>query len=196
MGKLDSTKCSYDLNMPENHSENMNCGASNEGRNEAIEMKTENVDEENIEDDVEVMTKYEAINLMIFNVLLPCLDIFTDIAFIIKMFVNGHLKYGFATLFPIFLSNLFIIPYWWETEKRTAKTTLPLVILQLWPQYTAFHLLKNGFNGWNHAPQFIAKIFGWNEKLSPKERLHYTKIWNQQHKIYRTYLSSLGKSFN
>ena len=44
---------------------------------------------------------------------------------------------------PIMLSFLFLIPHWWKTEKTTGRRlkTLPLLLLQLWPQYRVFRLM-------------------------------------------------------
>ena len=39
---------------------------------------------------------------------------------------------------------LFLIPHWWRTEKTLIKRlcTLPLLILQLWPQWRVFKIIQ------------------------------------------------------
>ena len=51
--------------------------------------------------------------------------------------------FGTVLATPMTFSLLFTIPHWWKTEKTKCRrlSTLPLLILQLWPQYRAFKLL-------------------------------------------------------
>ena len=46
------------------------------------------------------------------------------------------------------LSLLFVLPHWWRTEKTTKRRllTLPLLLMQIWPQYRVVKLLISLWN--------------------------------------------------
>ena len=61
---------------------------------------------------------------------------------------ESHPKFGIAMLMPVLLAMLFILPHWWENEKKTSnfnKTmTLVLVLLQFYPQWKMLQVLYWG----------------------------------------------------
>ena len=62
---------------------------------------------------------------------------------------DGYQKYIshpiFATVLsiPVLLSFVLLIPHWYQTEKTSKRRwmTLPLLLLQVWPQYRVLKLL-------------------------------------------------------
>ena len=59
----------------------------------------------------------------------------------------SHVWWGLATLIPVMLQTLFLIPHWWriESTKKRRILTFPIVILQLWPQIRVARLLYLGW---------------------------------------------------
>lgn len=77
---------------------------------------------------------------------------------------NGsHPRFGIAMLFPIIISTLFTLYTWWNIE-TDHKLTLPLVILQCWPQYRAGKILYLGLwkqvNEWKKEQELYKKAIG------------------------------------
>ena len=62
--------------------------------------------------------------------------------------LDANPKFGTALIIPMTLSFLFAIPHWWRTEKTTKLRllTLPLLLLQIWPQYRVVKLLISLWN--------------------------------------------------
>ena len=93
----------------------------------------------------EIMTKIDAFLLIIFSIFLPTLDIYTDI--MLSFVVSHQQTIGMVILAPVILSFLFLIPQWLKIEdtKQKRLKTLPLLFLQIWPQYRVVKLLYYGF---------------------------------------------------
>ena len=98
------------------------------------------------------MKKGEALLMLIFSVLLPTGDVFSDIFFTLKLFTGyglkkNHPKYGALTLVPLTISWIGVTIHWFKTEtreKRNKWKTLPLLIFQVYPQWRALRVLYYG----------------------------------------------------
>ena len=106
------------------------------------EVNRNNINNAQIQE--EIMTKMDALLLIIFSIFLPTLDIYTDI---VLSFVVSDRIIGLVILAPVILSFLFLIPQWLKIEdsKQKRLKTLPLLFLQIWPQYRVVKLLHYGF---------------------------------------------------
>ena len=99
-----------------------------------------------------------ALMLIVFNILLPSFDIYSDIAFSSSLLSGTYEPYcsyrnckptkhpifGSMMLVPIILTTLFIIPHWLKREDTTLKRilTFPLLVGQFWPQWQVLKVLK------------------------------------------------------
>ena len=96
-----------------------------------------------------------ALLLIVFNILLPSYDIYSDLAFSSSLLSGTYEPYddrqavkhpifGSIMLVPIILATLFIIPHWFKREDTTLKRilTFPLLVGQFWPQWQVIKLLK------------------------------------------------------
>ena len=104
-----------------------------------------------------------ALMLLVFNILLPSFDVYSDLFFSssllrgtyepdCKKWTPGypnckptkHPKFGFMMLCPIILATLFVIPHWLKREDTTLKRilTFPLLVGQFWPQWQVIKVLK------------------------------------------------------
>ena len=56
---------------------------------------------------------------------------------------NRHPKFATILSIPVLLSFVLLIPHWLKTEKTSKRRwmTLPLLLLQVWPQYRILKLL-------------------------------------------------------
>ena len=74
-------------------------------------------------------------------------------------------KFGTALSVPLILSFLFLLPHWWATEKtaRRRLMTLPLLLLQLWPQYRVVILL---ITLWNDQEKYHIKLEKYNRDVT------------------------------
>ena len=87
--------------------------------------------------------------MIIFSVLLPTSDVFSDIYLTLKLFTGygldkKHPKYGSLTLLPLMVSWIGVTTQWFRTEtkeKRNKLKTLPLLIFQIYPQWRALRVL-------------------------------------------------------
>ena len=87
--------------------------------------------------------------MLIFSVLLPTADVFSDIFFSLQLFTGyglreNHPKFGALTLLPLIMSWIGVTTHWFKTEtkeKRNKLKTLPLLILQIYPQWRALRVL-------------------------------------------------------
>ena len=112
-----------------------------------------------------------ALVLLATGVLLPTVDVFSDIYLAVWLFqgsyfheefwLNGtlvnckeqqravlpHPKFGAAVLAPIFLSWIFIAHKWYVTEKNLKQKliTLPFLLLQVYPQWKAVQVLYHAW---------------------------------------------------
>ena len=95
------------------------------------------------------------IKFLIVKVLLPTYDVYGDYYIVYQLMVENcfntghkstgeyaenHVYFGVIALIPLVLSFLFHILHWWEMEKvenggHGRLLTLPLIILQVWPQF-------------------------------------------------------------
>ena len=77
--------------------------------------------------------------MLVFNVLLPTADVFSDIYFTLKLFTGYHLgknhpKFGALTLVPLMLSFIGMTRQWYKTETREERNKLkmlPLLIFHI-----------------------------------------------------------------
>ena len=55
----------------------------------------------------------------------------------------GHKRFATVLSLPVILSFVLLVPHWYRTEKTSKRRwkTLPLLLLQLWPQYRVIKLL-------------------------------------------------------
>ena len=104
-----------------------------------------------------------ALMLIVFNILLPSFDIYSDLAFSSSLLSGTYEPYcqpwssaypnckptkhpifGSMMLVPIILTTLFIIPHWLKREDTTLKRilTFPLLVGQFWPQWQVLKVLK------------------------------------------------------
>ena len=88
---------------------------------------------------------------------IPSFDVYSDIAFSYRLFNEAYKPdtynekkptYGGIMLIPVALATLFMIPHWWREENTLKKRicTLPLLILQLWPQWKVLKIIKLMWN--------------------------------------------------
>ena len=93
------------------------------------------------------MTIVTVLLMSFFSVILPTGDVYSDIVFTTNLFQKGHYKFGACSLVPLSLSWLLIAIKWFEIEtkeKHHKLKTLPLLILQLYPQWRALRVLYYG----------------------------------------------------
>ena len=88
----------------------------------------------------------DAGTLILFGIILPTTDVYSDLAFITKLLSKGHINYALSMLAPVILSFLLLIPHWLRIEKTAKKRlgSLLFVILQIWPQTQAAKIVKMG----------------------------------------------------
>ena len=79
--------------------------------------------------------------LIIFNIILPTVDIFFDAALIQKLLLNDFLVSGVFVSLGIFTNFLFTSLAWWRLEPAKQKNwSWIFLALQLWPQLRAFQV--------------------------------------------------------
>ena len=97
--------------------------------------------------------------LSAFGVILPSVDQGTDYNTAVNLILDQSLrvrKYGYAMLAPILLMTFFSLRQWWRLEKSWNRLwTLPLVLLQVFPQYRALRILYLGL--WKKAASWRAE---------------------------------------
>ena len=108
----------------------------------------------------------EAILTITFGILLPCWDVYSDVAFAIHLISEGHINFGLTMLGPMILSILFTIPHWWRIEATTSNRlkTFPLLLLLFWPQYRALRILYLGL--WAKSKLWREEKFTINKDVS------------------------------
>ena len=128
--------------------------------------------------------------MIVFGILLPSVDVYSDSYFSFKMFtfddiirrynitsqtqewqhVGSQPVYGTMMLIPILISTLFTLYHWWRLETRWwhKLLTLPLVLVQFWTQYRTIRILILGL--WYQIPS-----------------------WRKEKKVFDKDLGSLGK---
>ena len=104
---------------------------------------------------MELKVLLNIIRIWIVKVLLPTYDVYGDYYIVYQLMVGNcfakgqqgtegytenHVYIGMIAIIPLLLSFLFHLVHWWEMEKvenggHGRLLTLPLIILQVWPQY-------------------------------------------------------------
>ena len=101
----------------------------------------------------------DVIPIILFGILLPTTDVYSDIGFIAFLFGGNkgyHPIYATIMICPLALAFVFTLIQWFKFEKH--KTwTVPLLLVQFWPQYRQCRLL---YWIWKH-----------NEKEYEKEKM-------------------------
>ena len=124
-------------------------------------------------------SKKELCILIIFGILLPSFDVYSDIVFSISLFFGLNVQsgrrmplLGSIFLIPIALTTFFTTLKWWKREKTLKQKlfTFPLLIGQLWPQWETLKVVRMI---WNSKPQ-----------------------WREEKKKMEVEVSSLGKYMN
>ena len=83
--------------------------------------------------------------LIVFNIILPTVDIFLDTALVQKLFLNGYWCSGLAVTAGIVTNFLFTSLAWWRLEPvNQKKWSWIFLALQLWPQLRAFQVHAAG----------------------------------------------------
>jgi hypothetical protein len=56
---------------------------------------------------------------------------------------TGHPIFATVLSIPLLISFVLLLPHWYQTEKTSKRRwmTLPLLLLQVWPQYRTLNLL-------------------------------------------------------
>ena len=126
-----------------------------------------------------------AILTIVFGIVLPSVDVYSDSYFSFKMFtfdgyydwygrykqVGSQPVYGTVILIPIMISTLLTLYHWWRLETKWfhKMITLPLVLVQFWTQYRTIRILILGL---------------WYQIGS----------WRKEKKVFDKDLGSLGKT--
>ena len=83
---------------------------------------------------------------IVFDVVLPTLDVYSDLSLIIGWLVGGHWKYAISMSIPVLLQFLFTIQKWVRLEKsKSKKLSWLLLLLQFWPQWRAIRAINLDF---------------------------------------------------
>ena len=83
---------------------------------------------------------------IVFDVVFPSLDVYSDFSLILGWYMNGHFKYAISMTIPIMLQFLFTIYKWIRLEKMANKKwTWPILLLQFWPQWRAIRIMRLDF---------------------------------------------------
>ena len=94
------------------------------------------------------MTFSDTLFTFLFGVGLPSWDVYSDLIFALKLVFDGHTNFALAMLMPVLLAMLFILPHWWNNEKKTTSCnkifTFALVLLQFYPQWKMLNVLYMG----------------------------------------------------
>ena len=99
------------------------------------------------------MSTTDALFTFLFGVGLPSWDVYSDLGFIYALLTGmisreSHPKFAIAMFCPIVLNTLFVIPHWWNIERKTSTKkkffTFLLVLIQFWPQWKMIQVLYMG----------------------------------------------------
>ena len=96
----------------------------------------------------------ECFFMFLFNVMLPSVDVYTDISLVICWYIDGHSNYASVMSIPPLL-NLGITSYkCWTTEKtRGRKLVWLILLLQFYPQWKALIVISLFWNRNSKAHQ-------------------------------------------
>ena len=92
----------------------------------------------------------EVAKLLGLGLILPSIDVATDVYLSVILHIAGHHGWAQATLFPGYLNICFSLFAWFKYEnprKRPIQAfkTLPFVFLQFYPQVRALKVIVNGY---------------------------------------------------
>ena len=100
-----------------------------------------------------VISNTDALFTFLFGVGLPSWDVYSDLGFIYALLTGmisreSHPKFAIAMFCPILLNTVFMIPQWWNFERKTSAKnkvwTSLLVLIQFWPQWKMIQVLYMG----------------------------------------------------
>ena len=95
-----------------------------------------------------------------FGMILPSVDAGSDIRLAIRLYLNGHPKWALSVLTPVFVNTFFTMISCREMEKRKSGSCwfmfLPLVFLQIYPQFCICRLLLKFWRGKINLEEFIS----------------------------------------
>ena len=78
-----------------------------------------------------------------FDIVLPSVDVYSDLSLIIPWYYNGHWKYALSMTVPLFLQFLSTSYKWFQLEDKKNKCwSWILLLLQCWPQWMAFRAIR------------------------------------------------------
>ena len=117
---------------------------------------------------MEVKVLLNRIIFLIVKVLLPTYDVYGDCYIVYLLMVGScfatghqsseeykanHVYLGIIAITPLLVSFLFHIIHWWEMEKvenggHGRLLTLPLILLQVWPQFRYLKVSMQNLNGY------------------------------------------------
>ena len=94
-----------------------------------------------------------------FDVFLPTLDVYGDASLVIPWYYQGHYAYASLMTVPMVLNYLFTTYKWWAMEKASDKKwSWVLVMLQLWPQWNAFKVMRKIYKKDDRAEELKKRI--------------------------------------
>ena len=106
-----------------------------EGKQHAV-MPTSSVQEQG----TVVEPKKETVLLGFFNVILPTVDVVTDLMMIVKLFMKNHPKWAGLLLGPFLLNYLLSWNLWWRMEKNKKLSWIP-ALFNCYPQWSAIKVI-------------------------------------------------------
>ena len=97
----------------------------------------------------------ETIQVVVFSILLniclPSFDVGSDIRLAIRLSLNGHAKWALSVLAPVFINTFFSGIACREMERKKSGACwmmyLPLVLLQIYPQFCTIRLIYELLRG-------------------------------------------------
>ena len=123
------------------------------------------------------MSLFSTLLLLATGICLPTFDVYSDIYFAAKLITGGykregcesaptHPKFGGAMLAPVLLSWIFVAKFWYKTEQdlKQKLMTLPLLLLQLYPQWRALRVLYHA--KWRKTKEWQKMKEAWEMEIS------------------------------
>jgi hypothetical protein len=81
--------------------------------------------------------------MLFFDVVLPTLDVYSDLSLVVPWYLDGHPKYALMMTIPPLLNLGFTSYKWWSSEKSSEKKwSWLLVILQFYSQFKALQVIN------------------------------------------------------
>ena len=95
-----------------------------------------------------------ALPSFVLDVLVPTLDVYSDISIIVPWIIASHYKYAGSMAFPLLLQFAATIVKWYQLEKsKDKKWSWVFLVLQFWPQLRALRVIKMIYNGDTRADE-------------------------------------------